>query len=425
MRGRPIRRLGILAALLLVGGSPGSADVVEGPDLLATMQVDRLVVEPGGLVTYWVRVDNLGSADAAHVRVTSHLPEHTSAGSEHCPDGTFEPDGDVCVHPEVPTPGAGDRAHQVAHSRSPLPAGEGFTLAFAVRVDEGTPHGTVLETHAHAAAAGGPEHTTVTVRTVVVGRVPRAVAGSHGVSLAGTVTTDSYDPNLGPYEASRSLTGGNLASNGDIRLSGAVVVNGDATPGTGGGVRLEGAAVVTGSTAPAAAPFPLADVDAQAYAADNANRLLCAREEDCTDAGFSEATKVLTVAGHALVRPGAYHVCGLDIRGRVEALGPVTFWMAPPAACPGLTGARFVSGARIGPRSGQSRELHLRLEGAGAGSIVDLTGRSGFTGVVDAPRGTVALGGGAAFFGGATAHEVVTGAGGVAIHVDRSLHPAP
>lgn len=415
----------IVVALLSVGLS-GGPRATQGPDILVTMQVDRLVVEPGEVVTYSVRVDNVGDADSPHVGVTAHLPEHTSAGTEHCPDGTVEPDGDVCVHPEVPTPGAGDRAHQVVHSRSPLAAGDGFTLTFSVRVDDATLLGTVLDNHAHASTPLGEERSTASMQTVVADRVPRAVAGADAVGLSGTVVTDSYASSLGSYDATRSPSGGDVVSNGDIQLSGRVVMNGDAQPGPGHRVASSGRAVVTGSTTAAALPFALPPVDAEPYETNNANRLLCASGGACADAFFSSDTKAFRVSGRATVPPGAYYLCDLEVRGHLEVRGPVTFWIGSPDVCPMVRGVRFISGAVVEIASGRPRDFRVRVQGSALReTAVELRSRATFTGVVYAPASDLVIDGDAQVFGELTAGEVLTGTGGASFHVDRSLQGTP
>lgn len=410
--------MALLMALVAVAAHAEAA----APRLLVTTLVDRLVVEPGGRVAYAVRVDNVGDAETTHVRVTAHLPPHTRADSEHCPEGTVEPDGDVCVQPDVPTPGVGDEAHQVVHSRSPLGAGDGFTLRFGVRVDDDAPIGTHLRNHAHAAIAlTGAEVTTAPVDTLVVDRVPRAAAADGSVSLSGNLVTDSFDSSLGPYEQTRSASGGNVAGNGDIHLSGTVVVNGDATPGPGHATTVDGSARVTGSTAPAPSAFTLNAVDATAYATRNANELLCAAPGSCDDATYSASTQVLTVAGAAFVRPGAYYLCRLEVKGRLIIEGPVTFWLGPPEACPAGGDARFSSAASVETGSGLPVDFHLRLQGSSAAGSVVETSQAVFRGVVYAPASRLAVGGGAQLFGGATA-AILTGSGSGALHLDRSLH---
>lgn len=410
-------------ASLITSVNHGPADGALGPELLVTMQVDRLVVEPGGLVTYWARVDNVGDADAQNVRLLSHLPPRTTAASVQCPEGIIEPDGDVCFQPQIPTPGVGDDTHQVVHSRSPLAAGEGFTLTFAVRVDGDALPGTRLSNHAHASADAGVEEASAPVDTLVVGHVPRAMAAIESLSLSGAVATDSYDAGVGPYEETRSDSGGNLVANGDIDLVGEVLIRGDATPGPGHEVHLVGGAAVTGATIPAAEEFVVNPVDASAYEDRNANRLLCARTGSCTRATFDPVSRVLAVTGRAVVTPGAYALCSLDLRGTVETAGPVTFWMLAPERCPHDAGVRISSGAVVGPDSGLAREIHLRLQGSPVFSTsVDLGGGARFTGVISASASSVVLSGGAEVFGEVTAGRLLGGAGGGLLHRDRSLH---
>lgn len=410
----------IASALVLLLPLPAHADEVR---LLVTMQVDRLVVTPGGSISYAVRVDNVGDADAAHVRVTSHLPEHTTAVSENCPDGTVEPDGDICLQPQVPTPGAGDGTHQVVHSRSPLAAGDGFTLRFRVRVDEDAPLGTVLPNHAHAATPGGDDVTSARVETLVVAATPEAFVGGEAIDVGGRASTDSFDAAAGTFAETREASGGNLASNGDITVRGASVVNGDATPGPGHTVTIEGEAVVTGATAPADAAFVLHPVEAGRYREANANERLCADAAACTDASFDPATAALRVRGSAVVPPGAYYLCSLEVNGRLVIESPVTFWIGAPRVCGDGGGVRFASGGVVDVDTGRPGEFRVRLDGdSSAPGRFELTAGARFTGSVYGPAGEGVVDGGSELFGGLVAGSLATGEGGSLLHRDRSLH---
>lgn len=411
----------VLIGLAVVLVLPSAGRAAEAR-LLATAQVDRLVVEPGGSVSYEVRVDNVGGADADHVRVTAHLPAHTTAASEHCPEGTVEPDGDVCLQPEVPTPGAGDDGHQVVHSRSPLAAGDGFTFRFRVRIDDDAPVGELLRTHAHAAAPAGAEVTTAGLETRVVARAPRALAGGEALDLSGGVSTDSFDSSAGSFEETRAASGGDLASNGDITIGGTGVVHGDATPGPGSDVTLKGDARVTGSTRPADARFAAHDADAARYAERNANELLCAEAGSCRDSTFSASGPSLRVHGEAVVPPGAYYLCELDVKGRLVVEAPVTLWIAAPGACPQGNGVRFSSDATVEIDSGRPGELRVRLDADHVGAArFELRGGARFTGSLEGPSSVAVLDGGAELFGGLHVGSIVTGSGGGFLHLDRSL----
>lgn len=393
----------VLAAVALpVPGAPAAP----GPEVTVTMFVDRVVVEPGGTIHYELTVENTGDADAPHVRVTSHIPEHTTAASRHCPEGTVEPDGDVCLQPEVQTPGGGDPAHQIVHSRAPFPAGAAFTLRFAVTVDAGTAPGTHLPNHAHAAVLLGDEQTSAGVDTVVVGTAPRGLFGRDTVSMSGQSVVDGTDPSVA-----------RVGSNGDIVLSGGTRVEGDATPGPGHRVVLSGGATVTGSTEPAAEGVVLPDVVAAPHAARNDNGRICAEPGDCADAAYSDAERSLVVRGTARLRPGSYFLCRLDVAGTVAVDDGVTLWMGPGSACGGTTTFRLSSGGAVLTTSGRPGDFQVRIEGFAS---IEVTGRSALDGAVYAPRSAFTLDGGSRLSGTFTAGSVVATAGGAQVRLDAS-----
>lgn len=425
MSGRPTATSRVslltLTAALAISAAPTLIGVSAGPRLVVTMVVDRLVVERGGLVTYGVRIDNVGNGPAATVGVTSHLPQRTEAATGQCREGAIEPDGDVCVHVEVPTPGIGEDVHQVGHTRVQLAAGSGFTLTFTVRVDHTAPVGTRLANHAHASLDAGPELDTAAVDTLVVAEVPDAVAGTRTMDLSGAITTDSYDSTIGPYALTRAATGGNLATNGDIALGGEVLVNGDATPGPGHAVTLGGAAQVTGSTAAATSEFVVNPVAADQYASSNANERLCATPGSCVNASFDPTSRVLAVTGSARVGPGAYFLCGLEVRGRLTFEGPADVWIGSPEVCLGGGNVLLRSAAVVETASRRPLDLRLRLQSGATGTAVDLGGGATFIGTVYAPASHLEIHGGTELFGGATAGTLAVGAGGGRLHLDRAI----
>src|SRR5262245_2320986 len=132
-------------------------------------------------------------------------------------------------------------------------AGSGFTVT-------ATQDATITERW-RLLARGWRGQTTrrieVCVRRIPGGVWNYAVVGKNSINLSGSSVADSYDSRLGTYasQATNSdslgayaLSGGAIASNGNITLSGAHV-HGDATPGPGNTITLSGGAAVSGSTA--------------------------------------------------------------------------------------------------------------------------------------------------------------------------------
>lgn len=159
-----------LSALLALGSmliSP-PAHALLGPSLAVHLSVDKGKAVPGETLEYVVRVTNVGDVEARRVEMTSHYPTETTAASTNCPEGTFEPDGDICIAPDVPTPGVGDPVHQVSFGFGPVAPGQTVTFTFAVRIDDDATIGRRLFNHAHASADLGPETTSNTVHTDIV-----------------------------------------------------------------------------------------------------------------------------------------------------------------------------------------------------------------------------------------------------------------
>ncbi|HEX9683841.1 MAG TPA: hypothetical protein VGA13_12225 [Acidimicrobiales bacterium] len=409
-------------AVPLPGGATSAAGQTEddGPAVVATMLVDRPIATTGETIHYAVRVDNIGETTMDEVVVTSHYPVNTTAATQSCPEGTFEPDGDICVQPDVPVIGAGDITHQIVRSHSPLEAGDGFTVRFAVEVDDGAPEGSTLANHAHVQTSTSVELSTAPVDTLVVGFVPAGMVGLGSITFSGNAIVDSFDSASGSRITEDR--DGHLASNGDIVLDGTNIVHGDARPGPDGGqVVISGASRVDGSTAPLPSPVVLKELDASAVATTNANRLVCRVATACQGVMWDPGARTLRVDGQLLLSPGAYHLCGLDVRGVLRAEGPVAIWIGGPEHCPGGSVVRLSSGGIADVDTGRTRDLQLLADSRHGGLSVELRSQAVLLGIVYSPGARLLLSGGAALFGTAFAGEIVTGAGGVRIHVDRSL----
>ncbi len=110
------------------------------------------------------------------------------------------------------------------------------------------------------------------IQTVIAPLVVRPFdeAGAKGkltVDTSGTMFMDSYSVAAGTYASQATNydathgeyyagTGGNLASNGDISLSGGSTIYGNVTPGPGASVSTTGSVYISGSTTSATDPIP-------------------------------------------------------------------------------------------------------------------------------------------------------------------------
>lgn len=409
----------ITTALATVLSAPAQAS---GPVLHVSILDDAVTAVPGGVVRYAVLVENTGDADAGLVRVTSSYPEHTTAASQSCPEGALEPDGDVCLDVDLPTPGAGDRAHQVNHNRAGLPAGASFMLQFAVRVDDDAPLGSHLLNHAHASSASASEVSSAPVDTLVVGTVPHALFADRDLALSGQAETGGWDPPAGTLSQTREAGGGDVASNGDIILSGGSLVDGDATPGPGRQVFLTDTARVTGSVAAAAAPVVLNGIDAAPYATNNDNRRLCRAPQSCQRAAYDEVSKSFVVTGSAVLPTGAYYLCRLEVRGTLTITGRATIWLGASEACAGQEAPVLLeSEGSVAIASGRATDLQIRVaSGTRRDSTVRVASSSSYTGVLYAPSGRLVLEGKAQLLGRATVGSALV-SGDARVYVERAL----
>lgn len=152
----------LTAALVAIPGARAAT-----PQLDVLMKADRQSVSPGELITYEVSVRSLTN-DLLHVQMSSHIPLQTTGATDQCPDGPIEPDGDICIAPQVPTPGLGEAVHQVQMGSGPVDRHDKVVFRFTVRVDDTAVVGTKLHNHAHAFGDIGPEHDSNEVVTPVV-----------------------------------------------------------------------------------------------------------------------------------------------------------------------------------------------------------------------------------------------------------------
>jgi Flp pilus assembly protein TadG len=100
------------------------------------------------------------------------------------------------------------------------------------------------------AAVIGRSTCDVNVTSIAQVKSGFGLIGLDSIDISGNANTDSYNSVNGMYSAAVARNGGNVASNGNITISGGGIVNGDAHPGAGKSVLLSGGAVVTGSQAP-------------------------------------------------------------------------------------------------------------------------------------------------------------------------------
>lgn len=77
-----------------------------------------------------------------------------------------------------------------------------------------------------------------------------SLLGTSGITLSSNAFTDSYDASKGAYNALTAHKNGSMASNGNITLTNAAVVNGDVRCGVGMTTSIQNTAKVTGTNTP-------------------------------------------------------------------------------------------------------------------------------------------------------------------------------
>lgn len=158
----------LLVVLVGVMGLTSSSVQAVTPQVNVLMKVDKNKAARGDLLHYKVSVRNLTEESLAHVEMTSHIPSQTTGVTDQCPEGPVEPDGDICIAPNVPTPGLGESAHQVRMGFGPLARHATVVLRFTVRINDDATIGSKLPNHAHAQGDLGPEHPSNQVSTTVI-----------------------------------------------------------------------------------------------------------------------------------------------------------------------------------------------------------------------------------------------------------------
>lgn len=124
------------------------------PKMSVAIAADRTVVGAGEPIRFTVSVLNEGGeAFMGEITLESHHPFWTSDDSDPCAD---RPEQRDCVAVSAPVPGPpSEDVHTAGRTtRGKIERGAKLTWAFRVRVNPGTPAGTVLRNHAHLEVVG-------------------------------------------------------------------------------------------------------------------------------------------------------------------------------------------------------------------------------------------------------------------------------
>ena len=221
------------------------------------------------------------------------------------------------------------------------------------------------------------------------------LVGLDAINMTGNASIDSYDSSAGLYSLATRRTNGDIASNGNVGLTGNATVYGDVFRGSGKSVSLGGnAAVVSpGTTKTLTQPlaYPPASLPQSYTSLGNFN-------------GNGNGTTALP--------SGDYYLTGFSLSGNhtLAVNGKVTLYVAGEVD---LSGNVFTSG---------NKPANLKIVVIGSGEV-KLTGNADLYADIYAPQSTVKLAGNGQFFGRAIGKTLDVSGNGK-LHFDETLGPA-
>ena len=262
--------------------------------------------------------------------------------------------------------------------------------------------------------------------------------GCSAVTLAGGASTDSFDSSAGSYSSTKTASGGNIESNGNLSLSGSTTTVGgslyDPNPtgtscsaGSVDALTTGGSASLTGTITTLSAPLTVPTPPAPSPAPPTTNESIsgnCGGLTGCTDVSYDNVAFVpgdygnLNVSGKTSLHlsAGVYNLNSIVVSGGSPIVidsGPVILNIAGS----GVTTAIDLTGGSITNNSGVPSNLQISYGGTAA---VNLSGGAASYALVDAPNATITFSGGSNWYG-AVIGKTVNDSGGTAIHYDRSL----
>lgn len=234
-----------------------------------------------------------------------------------------------------------------------------------------------------------------------------AVISLNGITMSGGAFTDSYDSSLGSYFVQPHTQNGDIATNGEIHLSGQAYVHGDANPGADH--PFEGVPPVSGSYGTLQSPvvvdpIPSSTIDAARLTNDNGNIIYEPYPNPLNGYNLSVGgSSSITLPG------GTYYFTSISMSSQssINITGPSTIYVDGGSVT--LSGHGVIN-------NGLPRNLLLYSTGPN----VTISGQSAFVGAIYAPSATVRLSGQGNFYG-----SIVCGSnldsGQAAIHYDMNL----
>jgi hypothetical protein len=261
------------------------------------------------------------------------------------------------------------------------------------------------------------------------------------LSFAGGSSTDSFDSSQGTYASTHQNTLGNVGSNGNIALAGAMtVINGSGAspfPTVGGcGASLTGLTTAGGASVSAGMVTLSSSVSYAAPAAPTPTSLTTTQS---TSGACGSIVGCTTLAGpnniafapgqygdvhisantNVHLSQGLYSINSISLAGNSTLIvdsGPVVMNFVGTGIA-GSTKVVDLSGGSVSNLTGRASNFQILYAGM---QPVALAGGANSYGVVYTPNAAVTCSGGADWFG-AIVGNTVTISGGTAVHYDRSL----
>ncbi len=230
----------------------------------------------------------------------------------------------------------------------------------------------------------------------------RALWGINSVDLGGTMMIDSYDPDLGPWDAATNSGNlGAIGSNGNVAVRGTADVHGDLAYGPGATYSIGGSARVTGQKIQLAEPryFP----PIPPFSVDTSKDVEVKNKHPQTINPGLYGT--IDVKDALTLNPGTYYIDELNVttNGQIIISDKTTLFVKTS-----LT----MEGQGVANTSWDPTKLTINYSGT---SDVKMTGGSQAYVEVYAPNAELQLHGNADFFGSFIALDVVV-IGGPKIH---------
>jgi hypothetical protein len=234
--------------------------------------------------------------------------------------------------------------------------------------------------------------------------------GLEGVTVDGSIVTDSYDASAGNYGSSNIRANGDICSCQDLVVNGGIEIRGDAMFGKSYAFIPQGTSYsVWGNIAEHGCAPPEYEADFDAAAANNDNATIGVTTKG--NSPFSGAQFDLYVTGNdsLVITGGVYYLTSLAIDGQatISVTGPTTFF---------VTGLVNLGGGGILNLT----EVPANLIIYSNSTWVYLRGDSGFYGAVIAPNADIQVVGDSELFG-TLLGRTLDFDGNMIVHVDESL----